>query len=101
MEERPPQGERERLQSFSPTFQLRKKRSRQKQKNHEAIRFSFVKRNRRFSFGNRKTDSLGPVITVTAQWSGHGLGEPKKSSEEETHTLGDSQRTTMQEYLLK
>jgi hypothetical protein len=38
---------------------------------------------------------------VTAQWSDHGLGEPKKSSEEETHTLGDSQRTTMQEYLLK
>lgn len=39
--------------------------------------------------------------SVTAQCSDHGLGEPKKSSEEETHTLGDSQRTTMQEYLLK
>ena len=101
MEECPPQGERDQLQSFSPPFHLQKKRSRQKQKNHEAIRFPFDKRNRSFSFENRETDSLGPVITVTAQWSDHGLGEPKKSSEEETHTLGDSQRTTMQEYLLK
>ena len=39
--------------------------------------------------------------SVTAQWSGHGLGEPKKSGVEETHTLGDSQQTMMQEYLLK
>jgi hypothetical protein len=52
-------------------------------------------------FRKQKTDSLGPVITVTAQWSGHGLGEPKKSGVEETHTLGDSQQTMMQEYLLK
>ena len=78
MEERPPQGERERLQSFSPTFQLRKKRCKQKQKNHEAIRFSFVRETDASLSELLKTDSLGPVITVTAQWSGHGLGEPKK-----------------------
>ena len=34
-----------------------------------------------------KTGSCGPVITVTAEWSVHGFAEPKKSSEEETHTL--------------
>jgi hypothetical protein len=39
--------------------------------------------------------------SVTAEWSVHGFAEPKKSSVEETHTLRDSQRTTMQEYLLK
>jgi hypothetical protein len=33
-----------------------------------------------------KTGSCGPVITVTAEWSEHGFAEPKKSSEEETHT---------------
>ena len=87
MEGCPPKDEREQLQSFLPTFQRRKKRNRQKQKNHEAIRFPFDQRNRCFSLGSRKTDSLGPVITVTAQWSDHGLGEPKKSSTEETRTL--------------
>ena len=35
-----------------------------------------------------KTGSCGPVITVTAEWSVHGFAEPKKSSEEETLTLG-------------
>ena len=91
MEERPPQGERERLQSFSPTFQLRKKRSRQKQKNHEAICFFvrqeeqqllFRKQENRFSRPSNYCD--GPMVR-SRSWRTEEGAVRRKPTLSETH----------------
>ena len=91
MEERPPQGERERLQSFSPTFQLRKKRSRQKQKNHEAICFFvrqeeqqllFRKQENRFS---RPSNYCDDPMVRSRSWRTEEGAVRRKPTLSETH----------------